>query len=248
MKNIQAIVVDDERDSTKLLEILIRRHCPEVEILKVFHNSVEARDHLFSHQPDLLFLDIEMPILNGFDLLKQLTPIHFNTIFITAYNQYAVRAFKCAALDYLVKPVDPSELIEAVSKVKIFNNSLSTEHITASEEFFQSRTPINKIVIPSSTEFRFISFIDIIYIEANDNYICIYMNNGEKHVVSKTLKEVQSIFEESHFMRINRQYMVNLNKIVTLQRNENILILENGITLPISRIHKDTLLDRFNRF
>ncbi|MBS1588370.1 MAG: response regulator transcription factor [Bacteroidetes bacterium] len=247
MKKMQAIVVDDERDSTKLLEIMLKRHCPEVEVEIVFHDSVKACDHLALHQPDVLFLDIEMPIMNGFDLLKKLTPIQFPTIFVTAYNQYALRAFKCAALDYLVKPVDPFELIEAISKAKIFNTGLSSEHLAATEEIYQSKIPIDKIAIPSATEFRFISFQDIIYIEANDNYVFIFSVNGEKHVVSKTLKEIQSIFEESHFLRINRQYLVNLNKIVSLQRNDNIVTLENGIKLPISRTHKDILLDRFNR-
>jgi two-component system LytT family response regulator len=247
MNQLQAVIVDDEQDSVKLLQLMLQRHCPDIDCISAFTNSQDALSFLKLNRPKLLFLDIEMPLLNGFELLKQLMPIDFSVIFVTAYHNYAIKAFRYSALDYLVKPVEPEELIAAVSKVQSRPLVPLNEQLAISHQVLVNKKTVNRVAIPSATGISFFNFDEIMYIEADNNYSRLHMNDGSRQIVSKTMKDIQAIFETSHFMRVHRQYMVNLNKVKSFHKTDSIIVMENNTELPIARINKEEFLERFNR-
>ena len=244
MKNIKAVIIDDEPDSSSLLQLQLQKNCPHVTVIKSFNSSVAALDELDLLQPDLVFLDIEMPEVNGFELLEKLMPLSFKVIFITAYNQYAIRAFRFNALDYLVKPVDNKELCEAVDKASE-NASPSASQLMEALKQSAGET-IKKIAVSTQAGVTFINLEDIIYAEASGNYSKLVMNEGPGFIISKTLKDIQEMLEEKHFFRIHRQYIINLNKVKHFNRNDNLLTMENNAELPVARIQKEKLSEKFS--
>lgn len=240
---LKAILVDDEKDSLMLLQLQLEKHCPDVVVAGVFTDPREAKTAIELQSPDIVFTDIEMPTMSGFDLLEQTQHCEYAAIFITAYNQYAIRAFRFNALDYLLKPIDTGDLLNAVAKAKEKMRPSAKQIETVQKQMQGER--ISKIAVSSQTGISFISFDDIIYIEASNNYSKIYIAGGGSHVISRTLKDVQDVLEESHFLRIHRQYIVNLNHAVHLNRNEGILTMGNKAMLPVARNQKDRLVARF---
>jgi two-component system LytT family response regulator len=241
---LKAIIVDDEPDSIKLLQLQLAQHCPGIEIAGTYTSSVKALPAIEKLRPDLLFLDIEMPVMNGFELLEKILYLPFNVIFITAYNQYALKAFRFNAADYLVKPVDADDLTEAVAKAvkraKPNPTQLSLMHRQMRGE------PATRIAIPGQQGgISFIDLNDIIYSEASNNYSKLILSDGRQFLISKTLKDVQDVLEEEHFLRIHRQYIINLNHVKQFNRNEGILTMDNGDCIPVARNQKERLIDRY---
>ncbi|MBS1586163.1 MAG: response regulator transcription factor [Bacteroidetes bacterium] len=239
---LKVILVDDEKDSLTLLQLQLEKHCPDVVVAGVFTDPREAKAAIELHKPDIVFTDIEMPTMSGFQLLEQTQHCEYAAIFITAYNQYAIRAFRFNALDYLLKPIDTGDLLNAVAKARKKMRPNAKQIETVQKQIQGER--ISKIAVSSQTGISFISFNDIIYIEASNNYSKIYTTGGT-YVVSRTLKDVQDTLEESHFLRIHRQYIVNLNHVVHLNRNEGILTMGNKAMLPVARNQKDRLIARY---
>ncbi len=240
---LQTIIIDDEPDSISLLQIQLDRYCPEVEVIATYTSSVKASQDLPRLLPDLLFLDIEMPVISGFQLLSNMPGINCSVIFITAYNQHALKAFRFNAIDYLLKPIDINELMEAVTKAekKTTPNPLQLSLLQR-----QMRGEIaTKIAIPGQAGVSFIEMNNIIYVEAMNNYSKLFLTNKETFTISKTLKDVQGVLEESHFLRVHRQYIINLNRVTQFNRNESILILDNGAHLPIARNQKERLVEKY---
>jgi len=242
---ITAILVDDELDSTQLLQLQLRRHCPNVNIIGIENDSEQALASIARLQPRLLFLDIEMPNLNGFQLLEKLLPFKPAVIFITAYNQYAIKAFKYNALDYLVKPVLATDLMEAVAKASNPANHPSDMQLKQAQQQMVGE-PITKIAVSTQSGVSFITLSQIMYVEASSNYSLFIMDDCTKFTVSKTLKEVQELLEEGNFFRIHRQFIINLNKVKHFDRFEFTLTLDDKTRLPVSRSQKDKLLERYN--
>jgi two-component system LytT family response regulator len=194
-------------------------------------------------QPDLVLLDIEMPEMNGFQLLEKLMPLHFNIVFITAYNEFAIRAFRYNALDYLVKPVQTTDLVEAMEKA---SKDMKPNDMQIS--LFQRQMngeAISKIAVSTQSGISFINLTDIVYAEARGNYSVFILNDGSQFTITKTLKDVQDLLEERHFLRIHRQYIINLNKVKHFDRVDFILTMDNKVELPVARAQKDKLLARF---
>ncbi len=243
MKMINAVIVDDEPDSVALLRLQLQKNCPSVTVVQSFQSSVAALEELDMLKPDLVFLDIEMPEINGFELLEKLSPLSFRVIFITAYNQYAIRAFRFNALDYLVKPVDNQDLTEAVEKAVRNNNPLTSQLAAAKQQ--SSGAEIKKIAVSTQAGVTFINLEDIVYAEASGNYSRLIMNEGADFIISKTLKDIQEMLEEKHFFRIHRQYIINLNKVKHFNRNDNLLTMENKAELPVARVQKEKLSEKF---
>ena len=240
---LRTIIVDDKPDSIKLLQIELVQYCPQVEVVATYTSSVKAANELENLQPDLLFLDIEMPILNGFELLEKLLHLNFSVVFITAYNQYALKAFRFNALDYLIKPVDTTDLVEAVAKAERKIKPTSTQLSLLQR---QLRGEIaTKIAIPAQNGVSFIELNEIVFVEASNNYSKLILTNKSIFTVSKTLKDVQDVLEESHFLRVHRQYIINLNHVKQFNRNESILIMDNGEHLPIARNQKERLIEKY---
>jgi two-component system LytT family response regulator len=231
----KTIIIDDEPDSIKL---------PNVEIVGSSTSSIKGLNEIERLQPDLVFLDIEMPVMNGFELLEKVLHLSFSVIFITAYNQYALKAFRFNAVDYLVKPVDTNDLIEAVAKV---SNRVKPTQVQLTQMRQQLRgEPATRIAIPGQQGgISFISLNDIIYSEASNNYSKLILADGTFFLISKTLKDVQQVLEEEHFLRVHRQYIVNLNHVKQFNRNEGVLTMNNGDNIPIARNQKERLIERY---
>lgn len=243
MNYINAVIIDDEPDSISLLQLQLSKHCPQIGKVNAYTNTVKALQDIEMLKPDLVFLDIEMPLMNGFEFLEKLMPLSFNVIFITAYNQYALKAFRFSALDYLVKPIDVDDLIEAVNKVeKTIKPTLTQLDLLQKQVHGE---PANKIAIPTQNSILFIDLNEIIYGEASNNYTKLILTEGRNLTISKTLKDIQDVLENSHFLRIHRQYIINLNHVNHFNRNESTLTMNNKITIPVARNQKDKLIERY---
>ena len=222
---LKTIIIDDEPDSVKLLQLQLEQYCPEIEIAGTYTSSIKALSQIEKLEPDLIFLDIEMPVMNGFELLEKILHLSFNVIFITAYNQYALKAFRFNAVDYLVKPIDVNDLTEAVAKATKRVKPTSTQL-----SFLQKQLrgePVTRIAIPGQQGgISFIDLNDIIYGEASNNYSKLILADGNRYLISKTLKDVQEVLEEEHFLRVHRQYIINLNHVKQFNRNEGVLTID----------------------
>jgi len=243
MSNLKVVIIDDEADAVSLLKLQLSRHCPQIGDIYTYTNPVTALENIELLKPDLLFLDIEMPLMNGFEVLQKLLPFSFAVIFITAYNHYAIRAFKFNAVDYLVKPIDTDDLVEAVARAQ--KEQVVTESRLNVLQRQMQGEPINKIAISSHTGVSFIDLNDIIYVEADSNYSTLVLMNGSRFIVSKTLKDMQGMLEESHFLRIHRQYIINLNHVQHLDRTKSNLTMVNKAELPVARNQKDKLFEMY---
>lgn len=243
MKLLTTVIVDDEEDSVNLLRIQLQKYCPEIGEVFTFNSPLKALQEIELLKPDLVFLDIEMPELNGFQFLEKLMPLNFSVVFITAYNEFAIKAFRFSALDYLVKPIYVEDLMEAVKKA--VNVGKPSE---GQLDLFQRQMQlerVNKIAVSSLSGIVFINLDDILYVEASSNYSILVLLDGEKVIVSKTLKDVQEILENRHFFRIHRQWIINLNKVKYFNKNDCLLTMENNKQLQVARIQKDKLIEKF---
>jgi two-component system, LytTR family, response regulator len=244
MKKLRTILIDDEPDCTSLLKFELVHNCQQVEVVGVFNSSTKALEEIELLKPDLVFLDIEMPLMNGFELLEKLMPINFNIIFVTAYNQFALRAFKFNALDYIVKPFDVTELVAAVAKAE--KNSLPLQSQLESLQREIKGAAISKIAIPSQSGVSFIEVNEIEYAESSNNYTKLVLINKQSHIISKTLKDVQDVLEDLHFLRVHRQYIINLNHVKQFYRGENMyVVMVNGENIPVARSQKDKLVEKY---
>jgi two-component system LytT family response regulator len=240
---IKTILLDDEPDAIKLLQLQIDKNCPNVEIIETFTNPKLAIQSIKKTPPDLLLIDVEMPNLNGFDVLEKLMPIDFSIIFVTAFNQYAIRAFKYNAIDYLVKPIDISELQNAIEKASQ-RTRISEMELKLLKQHRLEKT-IDKIAVSTQNGIHFIDLKDIIMAESKNNYSVLTLSNKSSFTISKTLKELQEILEESHFLRIHRQYIINLNELLHFNKTDCLLTLKNNINVPVARNKKDTLIEMY---
>lgn len=243
MSPIATVLIDDEPDSVQLLQVQLETYCPQVAVVGAFTSSIKALQELESLQPKLVFLDIEMPVLTGFELLEKTAHLGFGVVFITAYNQYALKAFRFNALDYLLKPVDAEDLIQAVAKAEKATRPTATQLSQLQKQL--RGEPVTRIAIPGQNGVSFIDLKEIIYVEASNNYSKLFLNDGTQFLVSKTLKDVQEVLEEEHFLRVHRQYIINLNQVKSLNRNEGLLTMTNGNQLPIARNQKERLVERY---
>ena len=244
MTKLKTVLIDDEPDCVNLLKFELNQHCPQVEVVGTFNSSTKALNEIELLNPDLIFLDIEMPMMNGFELLEKLMPIRFNIVFVTAYNQFALKALKVNALDYLVKPFDITELVEAVAKAK--RNIHPTQHQLENMQREMKGTATSKIAIPGQNGITFIEINDIVFAEASNNYTKLILLNKQQHIISKTLKDVQDVLEARQFLRVHRQYIINLNHVKQFFRGDNMyVVMDNGENIPVARSQKDKLVERY---
>ncbi len=245
---IKAILVDDEVHCLDTLSILLKEYCPEVQILERCRSAKAAIEAIEKLKPSLVFLDIEMPAMNGFELLEQFEEIPFAVIFTTSYDQYAIKAIRFSALDYLLKPVDPKELIAAVHKVQTQKQLPATEQFQMLLNQVQHKeTGFKKIAVPTSEGFELIPAENILRCEADDNYTYIFLKNKNKIVACRTLKEVEEQLQDfSYFVRIHHSYLVNINEVTKYVRGEGgYVIMSDGSTVNVSRSRKESLLKWF---
>ena len=239
---MNAILIDDEIHSLNILRSDLARHCPEVKVIHQFDDSREALRWLRSHPVDLVFLDIQMPHLSGIELLEALRPLRFHVVFITAFSQYAVKAFRLSAVDFLEKPVDPDELKEAVSRVKKLTNQQPNEgQLGALSHNLRSdaqKPNHQKIALPGQRGLDFIPLHEILYFESDGNFSWVHLFNGRKNFVSRSLKKIESLLEQHPFYRIHHQFLINLEQLVRYEKADSRVILADGRQLPVARDKK----------
>lgn len=240
---LRTIIIDDEPDSVKLLQLQLTQNCSQVDLIGTYTSSVKALQSIEMLEPDLLFLDIEMPVMNGFEILEKIVHLNFSLVFVTAYNQFALKAFRFNALDFLVKPVDTKELIEAVSKAEKRIKPTSAQLSMLQRQL--RGEPVTKIAIPGQHGVSFIDLNEIIFGEASNNYSKLVLTDGRHFLISKTLKDVQEVLEEEHFLRVHRQYIINLNHVKQFNRNEGVLTMSNGEHIPVARNQKEHLIEKY---
>jgi two-component system LytT family response regulator len=247
---IRAIIIDDEKAGAEVLQFLINENCPGIQILSMEHSVESAITSINKFKPDLIFLDIEMPTGTGFDVIQSTREINYETIFITAYEHYAVKAFKTNAIDYLLKPIDVDELINAVKSAEKRINSLNKNNNTAIESLILSAIQKNKkISIPSQEGILWIDLDDIIRFEAESNYTHIYIKNKKKIMVAKTLKSFEDQLPNTIFCRIHSAHLINLNEIDRYIKGDGgIAVLKDGSNIPVSRANKTELLTKLNLY
>ena len=245
---IKAIIIDDEVHCLETLSLLLNEFCPEVQLLEQCNSAKKGLEVIEKYNPDLVFLDIEMPLMNGFEMLEQLSTISFAIIFTTSYDQYAIKAIRYSALDYLLKPIDPKELISAVKKVQ------EERHLPIAEQFQMLLQQINgknngftKIAVPTAEGFELIPAEQVIYCEANDNYTHFLLKNKNKIIACRTLKDIEEQLQDfPFFVRVHNSYMVNLNEVIKYVRGEGgYLIMSDDSSVNVSRSRKEALLKHF---
>lgn len=244
---LKAILIDDEPDNVKLLGLQLKIYCPQVEVLAACTQSRDGLAQIKELQPDLVFLDIEMPVMNGFELLEAIGQISFQIIFVTAYDQFAVKAFRFSALDYLLKPIDARELQAAVAKAAA-NPQTDKRQLQLLKQQLHERERFlpDKIALPYQNGVIFTKISTVVYCEADNNYTRFIMQDGKQYITAKTLRSIQEILEDRNFLRVHRQYLVNLDHIKKYVRGEgNYLIMSNGQSIPVARNQKEKLMKRF---
>jgi len=240
---LKAILIDDEISSIETLEIELNRHCPKVEVIAKYNDPMQAVEVIPSMEFDVLFLDIEMPWLNGFDLLNQLKNINFEVVFITAYDQYAIQAFKVSAIDYLLKPIQAEELQSAVDRcIKRRSSSLNNVPIkNLINNLNKKNIGERKLLLPTAEGIDFITIGDIIHCNAESNYTRI-ITKDRQIFLAKTLKEIEEMLAEYNFFRVHSSHLVNIDYIKRYSRSEGVLVMSNDQNISVSRLRKDAFL------
>lgn len=245
-----AIIVDDERNSRDSLQKKLEQYCPAVHVISMCENGDEGIAKIESLRPDIVFLDVEMPRMNGFTMLKQLTSRDFEVIFTTAYDHYAIQAIRYSALDYLVKPIEAEELVQAVHRAIERRRDLLVNHRIENllHNYLNEKESPIRIAIPSLEGLQFIETAEILYLNADGNYTSIYMERGVKIVVSKTLKEFDELLTSSVFIRIHHSYLINKNHVLKYVKGDGgQVLMRNGAVLDVSRRKKEEFLKAIRR-
>lgn len=243
---LKAMIVDDEPYCCEVLSTLLHTYCPQVQISACHNSSKAALQAIQQEPPDIVFLDVEMPGMNGFQLLEHLPSINFNLIFTTSYDQYALKAFKWSAIDYLLKPIDHEELERAVSKVAARSQWPAANQLELLLEKWKHPTgAMNKVALPTMEGLQMVGVDTIISCESDSNYTIIRLKNKQKIIVSRTLKEIEEILHEFTFTRVHHSYLVNMNEINKYVKGEGgYLEMSDGSTIDVSRSKKEALLTK----
>ncbi|MEP7321526.1 MAG: LytTR family DNA-binding domain-containing protein [Saprospiraceae bacterium] len=245
---IKAILIDDEVHCLDTLSILLSDYCPDVQVMEHCMSAKQGLIAIGKHNPSIVFLDIEMPMMNGFELLEQFKEIPFSIIFTTSYDQYAIKAIRFSALDYLLKPIDPKELIAAIRKVQTQKNLPVPEQFQMlMSQIKNTEGGFTKIAIPTFEGFELIPVEQVVRCEADDNYVNLFLKNNTKITACRTLKEMEEQLKDfSSFIRVHHSYIVNLNEVNKYVRGEGgYLVMSDGSIINVSRSRKEALMKFF---
>jgi two-component system, LytTR family, response regulator len=245
---ITATIVDDEPDCCESLVMLLERYCPEVKVLDICYAAETAIQSIKEQEPQILFLDIEMPFMNGFEMLEKLGSINFELIFTTSYDQYAIKAIRFSALDYLLKPVDREELQKAVQKAAQRNqHPLSQQLDLLIQKLKNPIIAINKIAIPTMEGFQLIAVESIISCESQGNYTHLFLKDKRKVIASRNLKDTEEMLEDYPFIRVHHSHIVNINEVEKYIKGEGgYLMMSDGSSINVSKSRKELLLKKLS--
>jgi len=241
----KAVIVDDEPKAVQSLSWELTNFNSDIEIVNTFTNPEEALVYLEDYTPDCLFLDIQMPSMDGFQFLDKLNNKDIAVVFTTAYDEYAIKALKREALDYLLKPIDSDDLSDTLKKIKKFKsriiNSEKLENILLD---FNSKNNQKKITISTEGKLIFLKLEDILFVESDGNYCTLFLIDNQKILVTKKLKEIDSLLPIDSFFRSHNSYIINLNKIKEFLKTEGYVVMESGHRIPVARQRKSDFLEK----
>jgi len=259
---VRAVIIDDEEKSRKLLRNLVNDYCPQIEVVELAESVETGVECIRRTKPDLIFLDIEMPDGNGFDLLEKIDDIKVEVIFTTAYDRYAIQAIHFSALDYLLKPINVDELKNAVQKVdKKIRENVEKQSVNQSLQVLlennKAQANYKKIGLPTQSGINFVLIKDIVMCKAEGNYSIIFLaGKTQQEIVSRTLKDFEDMLKEFNFFRVHRSYLINLNHIKEYSRTNQSadydgdggnVVMNNNLQVPVSRDRRKYLLERFSK-
>jgi two-component system LytT family response regulator len=247
-KMIRVAVIDDEPHIRDGLLKLLGKHCPNVVIAGTAGSVREGKELIRKQHPDLVLLDIRMDDGTGFDLLRQLDPVDFKVIFITAYEQYAVKAFKFSALDYILKPVDPDDLKETVKRAEqILQHDLRIRLAALENNLLQGSGQHKKLVLKTAENVFIIEISKISHCESDGSYTFVNLDDGRKIMVSKILKEYEEMLNDQGFYRIHKSFLINLAYVERFEKGEGgFVVLKNEVKIPVATRKREQLLDLFD--
>jgi len=247
---LNAVVIDDENNALEVLEIQLTRFCKDVNVVTTCKGGEKGIAAIKKFRPDVVFLDIEMPHVNGFDVIKATEGYHYEVIFTTAYDQFAIRAFKFSALDYLLKPIDIIELQTAVERVKSKKGeyNLAQKIQALSQQLHAPNRMTERIALPLGDAMQFVLPDEILRCESDSNYTHIFLANGKKVTLAKTLKEIEENINGRPFFRIHQSHLVNINHISKYIKGDNAyVIMKDSTQIGISRNKKEAFLETFRK-
>lgn len=248
---IRCILVDDEADSLEVMELMLKRHCPQVKIEAACNNAEEGIAAIQLYRPDVVFLDIEMPLMNGFDMLETFKELFFEVVFVTAYHQFAIKAFRYSALNYLLKPVEADDLVATIRRIEKNKAVPLKEQMDLLMQSVRNsgNQTILRIALTTSYGMLFVETKDIVFCESDNNYTNVKMRSGKKILVSKTLKEIDETLSGPDFYRIHNSFLINLGHIQKFVRGDGgYVVMDDETTVSISRTKKQEFLDLFSKF
>jgi two-component system, LytTR family, response regulator len=246
---IKAVIIDDEKNALDVLSMQLKNYCPNVEVIKQCQGGEDGVKTIKEHNPDLVFLDIEMPKVNGFDVLEMTKTHNYKVIFTTAYDQFAIKAFKYSAIDYLLKPIDIEELKVAVSKVKSYDNtSLESKLNLLYQHMGLNQSKLTKIALPIGDAYEMVNFTDIIRCESDSNYTTIFLTDGRKVTLSKTLKDVEDALSNTAFFRVHNSHLINSQYVSKFYKTDGgYVVMQDGKQISISRSRKDDFFEHMKK-
>ncbi len=248
---IRCVIVDDENNALEMMEWLIKTYCPNVSIEAMCNSAEKGIEAINKYSPDVVFLDIEMPHMNGFDMLERFDKLFFDVVFTTAYDQFAIKAFHYSALNYLLKPVDPDDLKKTFQRVEERKMLPTREQIDLLLQNVKNsgKPSVNRIALTTNDGMIFVSTNDIIYCEAESNYTSVMLGNGKKIVVSKVLKDIDEALNGPDFFRVHNSFLININRIKKFVRGDGgYVIMDNDVSISISRSRRQEFMEMFSKF
>lgn len=242
---ISVVIVDDELSAVESLVWELKHFNTDILVVAQFTNPEEAIEYLTNNNPDCLFLDIQMPTMDGFQFLNKLPKRDFAVVITTAYNEYAIKALKHEAIDYLLKPIDSDDLRETVKKIKKHKSKQKSElNFELAFQQFNERFNKKKVTINTDGKLIFVDADDILLVSGDGNYSTIELANNQKIVVTKKLKEVNSLLPQDHFFRIHNSYIINLNHLKEFIKSDGYVVLTNNKKIPVARQRKSDFLEK----
>ncbi len=247
---IRAIIIDDQQNCIDDLSLLLKTHCPEVSIMATAQSGNEGVSILKKLQPQLVFLDVEMQDMTGFDMLQQLSETNFHVVFTTAFDKYAIQAIRSNALDYLLKPVRKNELVEAVSRAANAPVALTNQQLKGLQETTQNiQVPQNKIALTTTEGLEYVKLEEIIYCLAEGSYTTVFLTDKTQLLVSKSIGKLDEVIDGNGFYRTHNSSLINLSHVKKFVRTDGgYVVMSNGDTVTIARNRKDEFLELFSKF
>ena len=246
---LNSIIVEDEVNNRENILNILKEYCPSIHVVAICSSALEGRQKIIELQPDLVFLDIEMPLGDGFSLLESLPHLNFEVIFVTAFSNYAIKAIKFSALDYIVKPIDTMELLKAIDKA-----------IQKKKEKFENKRMINLVdnqnkegnkktlALPLSDKIEFVEVSNIVRCQADGNYTMFFLKDGEKLLISKTLKEYDDLLAPFNFLRVHQSHLLNLDEVKSyIKTDGGFITMKDGTNITISRQRREMVLQALKK-